>query len=73
MRLSCALTGHPWEIVREEWLQTTRDRPYPLWVNYYHCPRCHDTKATQTSPKPSETFFSVPDKFCTDRTWEEAK
>lgn len=67
MRLLCLVSGGcRWKLLLEEWVHATTTRPYPLLVRYHECIYCMDTKATLTSPKASESLFSIPDKFSTD-------
>ena len=67
MRLLCLVSGGcRWKLIREEWLPTTREQPYSRLVRFHECIYCSDTKATLTSPKVSETFFSIPNKFNVD-------
>ena len=64
MRLMCVMSGGcRWTVVKEEWVNPTKDRPYSLMIRFSECGYCGDTRGTQTSPKDTETFFSIPDKY----------
>lgn len=66
MRALCLISGGcKWEVIREEWIEKAKDRPYSLLVRFCQCKYCNDTRATLTSPKDTESFFCIPDKFCT--------
>ena len=69
MRLWCyASGGCRWKLLREEWLEPNKERPYSVLARYHECIYCMDTKATLTSPKTTESFYCVPDKFLTAST-----
>ena len=68
MRLICVLSGGcKWRVLREEWVPPTPERPYSILARHHECVECLDTKATLTSPKTTESFFCIPDKFCTSQ------
>jgi len=67
LRLICWVSGGcKWRVIKEEWVEPTKDRPFSQLVRHHECVMCLDTKATLTSPRSSESLFCVPDEFNSD-------
>ena len=64
MRITCYISGGcRWLLLKEEWIDPTKTRPYSQLVRFHECKYCGDTKATLTSPDSLESRFSIPDRF----------
>jgi len=64
VRVACFISGGcRWITLREEWLCPDRDHQFLRLVWFAECKYCSDTRATLTSPRESESLFSIPHRY----------
>jgi hypothetical protein len=59
MRLLCAIQGHRFVTIREEWLKPEDGKGFTSLLRFDECSHCHDVRATITNPEDHRSRWSI--------------
>ncbi len=63
MRLLCAIQGHRFHTIREEWIEPTEGRKFTSLLRFDECSFCRDVRATLTNPEDHQSRWSIANRM----------
>ena len=63
VRLLCAVQGHRFETLREEWIKPEDPKGFTSLLRFDECRHCHDVRATITHPEDHRSRWSIANRL----------